>query len=541
MYNIIIANGANLTNNSTLNVYGNFGQDGTLTSSSSSNVILVGSGILSGSTTFRNLEITGTYTVGSVITDKTSVTGVLKKTSGTLTTSNKLTLVSTATGSALIQELGGTLIGKAYIQHYTNGIIGYHQFGCPVNDATVSTWSSSFPITGANNAQAWIPSKYGTLQIYNEVANTTSSLDTGYYNYTSLSGLLTPGKGFSAYLVGATTLSTFGTPNNGVLTIPVTRTAGTNDPRGWNLVSNPYPSPISWTALKANNPNMFADASCYIWKTTGFKNGVWAEFNGTVGTNSSGNVDIINSSQGFFIYVNKTGTLSFNNTLRNYTNLTPSIFGTGTVANQINVSVNDLSSGESDEAIAYTGFEENQSRKMEQPLEAMNPTISFDVNGTKASINIIKDINTETVLPLNVSTPVTGSYSLKFEIKNTQLPVYLKDALNGTLTDVKSVGEVFITTTAVETVNRFSIVFKAPKVLVQDGYIVYAESNNIVVTNPVRTGATIVVYNTLGQLVAKTVMNGNSITLPMSTTSSHYVVKILESSGGNVVKQVIIK
>jgi hypothetical protein len=33
-------------------------------------------------------------------------------------TSDKLTLVANAKGSALIEENGGTLNGKAYIQHY---------------------------------------------------------------------------------------------------------------------------------------------------------------------------------------------------------------------------------------------------------------------------------------------------------------------------------------------------------------------------------------------------------------------------------------
>ncbi len=538
--NINIAKGASLTNNTNLDIYGNFADSGVCINGNNSIVILKGSGTVSGITTFRNLEIQGTYTVGSTFADKISVTGILKTTSGTLNTSDKLTLVSNASGTALIQENGGSLLGKAYVQHFTSGANGYHHFSSPVNGATVSSWSNSFPITGANNATSWVQSKVGTLQTYNEVANTTSLLDSGYYNYTSLSGALTPGKGFTAWLNSLPTLNTFGTPNSGTINIPVTHTVGTNDPRGWNFVGNPYPSPISWTALKSINPGLFGDASCYLWKSTGGKNGVWQEFNGTVGVNGAG--DIINSSQGFFVYVNASGVLTFNNSVRNYTYLSPVIFGANAVANHIRVSVNDAMSGESDEVVTYTNsYAASFSKKMAQPIEATNPTIAFDVKGTKAAINVLKDVEVNSELPLIISTPVAGNYTLKIAANNTTLPVYLKDAFNGTLTDVKLTGEVLITTTATETANRFSLVFKAPTQELNAAYNVFTKANNIVVTNPATTGATIVVYNTLGQQVASVIMTSTTTSIPVNSTSSHYVVKILDNKGAIVVKQVIIK
>ena len=460
VHNLAIDAGQTLTNNATLSVNGDLVNSGTLTNGNSSNVVLLGTGTLSGNNTFNNLEVQGTYNVGSSTADKISVTGILKKTSGSLTTSDKLTLISNALGSALIEDNGGTLTGKAYIQHFTSGNYGYHHFSSPVSGATVSSWSNSFPITGANGATSWVASKVGTLQTYNEVDNTTSLLDSGYYNYTSLSAPLTPAMGFTAWLNSLPTLNTFGIPNNGTINIPVTHTAGSNAPRGWNFVGNPYPSPISWTALKALNPGLFGDASCYLWKSTGGKNGIWQAFDGTVGANGAG--DIINSSLGFFVYVNASGTLTFDNSVRNYSFLSPEIFGTNTAANQIRVSVNDAVSGETDEAVTYTSSAASISRKMLQPLEAKNPTIAFDVNGTKAAIDVIKTYDANTVLPLTISTPKTGSYTLKIAANNTTLPVYLKDAVTGTYTDVKATDEVSITTTATETANRYSLVFANP-------------------------------------------------------------------------------
>jgi len=537
--NLAIDAGQTLTNNTTLSVNGDLTNNGSLMNSITSNVVLLGTGTLVGNNTFSNLEIQGNYKVGSTTLDKVAVTGILKKSSGTFTTSDKLTLVSNANGSALIQENGGTLTGKAYIQHYTSGANGYHHFSSPVSGATVSSWSNSFPITGPNALNTTTSKQFGTLQVYDEVDNTTSLLDSSYYNYTSLSGALTPGKGFTAWLNSLPTLNTFGTPNNGTITIPLTHSAGSNAPRGWNFVGNPYPSPISWTALKSLNPGLFGDASCYLWKSSGGHNGTWVAFDGTVGTNGAG--DIINSSLGFFVYVNATGTLTFDNSVRNYSYLSPEIFGTLTASNQIRVSVSDAVSGETDEAVAYTSNTASISRKMQQPLEALNPTIAFDVNRTKVAINTLKSIDESTVLPLTITTPKAGNYTLKFTAHNTSLPVYLKDAVTGTLTDVKANSEVFITTTATETANRYSIVFSAPIAEANNAYNVFAKANSIVVSSHNTTGATILVYNTLGQQVAKAIATSTTTTIPVSSTASHYVVKILDNKGTNVVKHVIVK
>ena len=178
---------------------------------------------------------------------------------------------------------------------------------------------------------------------------------------------------------------------------------------------------------------------------------------------------------------------------------------------------------------------------MLQPIEAKNATIAFDVNGEKAAIDVIKSIDANTILPLTISTPKVGNYTLKVSANNTTLPVYLKDAVLGTFTDVKANSEVFITTTATETANRFSLVFSAPISEAANNYSVFAKANSIVVTNPSSNGAMIVVYNELGQQVARAIMNSTTTIIPMSSTSAHYVVKIMEAKGANVVKQVIIR
>ena len=478
---LVIQSGATLTNNGTLTLYGNFADSGSLISGSSSSIVMMGaSGTISGTDTFTNLEIQGNYGIGASANDKVYVTGKLIKTSGTLSTSDKLTLISNASGSALIEENGGALSGKAYIQHYAGGNFGYHHFSSPISDGTVNSWSNAFPITGPDGAPSWL-SNWGSLQIYDEVDNGFSILDSGYYNYTATSNALTPGKGYTAWLNSLPTLNTFGTPNNGAISIPVTHSTGTNAPKGWNFVGNPYPSPISWKALKTLNPGLFGDASCYLWKASGVAtNGTWTAYDGTVGVNGAG--DVINSSLGFFVYVTNSGTLNFNNTVRTYSYTNPEIFGIkSTPTGILRISIKDESARTTDEIVAYTSNQAGFSRKMAQPATATNATIAFDVNGTKAAINTLTTIDSKTELPITVLTPRAGTYTVSLSTKNINLPVYMKDAVTGTYTELSAATK--ITTTSSETAGRYSLVFSMPNSIVKSQLSIYP--------NPAKSSVTV--------------------------------------------------
>ena len=508
--NMIIESGAKLTNNATFNVFGNFADTGRFVSAAGSHVVLMGGiGIVSGVDTFANLDIRGDYAVGSTSNDRIYIKERLIKTSGVLTTNNKLTLLSDSTATALIQDNGGILSGKAYIQHYASGNFGYHHFSSPVSGATVNSWSNAFPITGPDGAPSWL-SNWGSLQYYDEEANTTAWLDSSYFNYTALSNALTPGQGYTAWLNSLPTLNTYGTPNNGAISIPVTHTAGTNDPKGWNFVGNPYPSPISWSSLKALNPGLFGDASCYLWKASGTGiNGTWTAYDGTVGVNGAG--DVINSSLGFFVYVNNSGTLNFNNSVRTYTYTSPEIFGAKSNAvNMIRLSIKDAVAKTTDEAVVYTSYRESFSKKMAQPAGATNATIAFDVKGTKAAINVLRSIDSKTELPITLLTPKAGTYAISLNTKNIDLPVYLKDAVTGTYTDLSANATVTVTTSAKETAGRYSLVFKQSTVD-RLPITVYPNPAKSVVTVKGNHIASVQVIDNLGRVVkvvsAKDAMN----------------------------------
>jgi hypothetical protein len=531
--NITIGSGATVTNNSTLNVYGNWKNSGSFAAGTGTVTLNGTTDTLTGYNTFNNLTIAGTYIIGTAATDTVAVTGILSLGTGSFATNNKLTLKSTSSKTALIAENEGNLTGKIRVERYISGSTGYHHLSSPASDAFVSNWMPYFPIVGTNSVNASLKGQGGSLQVYREAGNIYTVLDSNYYNYTSPDNSLTPAKGFVARLnTLPITLATYGTPNNGTVTIQATSSSSSNvNVRGWNLLGNPYPSPISWTALKALNPTAFGDPSCYIWKSTGGLNGVWQTYNGTAGTNGVGNV--IASSQGFFVYVNSTSTITYNNTVRTQ-DLSPTFFSS-TQPREVRLSiVNPSNTDESDEIVAYTktSADETSSIKPAQPLEATNPTIAFVIGGKEVGIHTADVLNGNTELPLSIKTPYVGIYTLKLGNYNAGMPIYLKDNLKNIYTDLQA-GEATIQTTKAVTAGRYSIVFKkAIGDVIANQYNVFSSNHSIVVTNatPV-TNTRVLVYNSIGQLITQATMNGTTVTIPVSNNLTAYVVKVVGANG----------
>ncbi len=549
--NITISIGASLTNNGTLNISGNWVNSGVPTLGGKGNIVLLSSSAatLSGYTIFNNLEIAGNYSVGplvadNILVDSIAVTGILKKTSGSLTTNGKVTLKSTSNQTALIQENGGTLTGNINMERYIGGANGYHHISSPVTNNTVGNWGKYFSITGVNNiaASAAGVGKIATLQEYRESANKKSILDSAFYHFTNPSAITTSGKGLTAWLSKVpTTLVSTGTPANGTISVPVTFAATNATTRGWNLIGNPYPSPISWSALRSLNPGVWGDQACYIWKATKGVNGQWQTYNGTVGTNGVGNV--IASTQAFFVLVNQSTNITYNNSIRT-SDVNPTFFGSAQLQQLRLQIVNPANLAETDEVVAYTKVGIAQpiaSVKPPMPAEATNASLSFVHEGKQAAIEALADFKAGDELALNISTPVAGVYLLKVGEYNNNLPAYLKDAKTGSYTELKAGTEIAIATEATTSNTRYSVVFGRPAAAVaaaNNTYKVFAAKKAIQVTNSVAVNnAKVVVYNTLGQQIATATMNGTRLNIPVSaSTNATYVVKI----AGEIVAKVIV-
>jgi hypothetical protein len=256
---------------------------------------------------FDNLTIeAGSTTL--VNTAGQTVSGILLC-NGALNAGGKMTLLSTATGTALIDGTGtGNVTGNITMQRYLPSGFGYKYLSSPFQDAVVAELGEEIDLL----------SSFSTIYRYDE--NRTSG---GWVSYKNPSGLLNPLAGYSANF-GASklpeTAEIEGVVSNGSLEVTL---YNHNHPytKGFNLVGNPYPSPIDWDAPSGWTKDNIDNAVYYFRAdSTDQYAGTYSAY--IAGMSSDGMADnIIPSMQGFFVHVTDgawpvAGTLGVNNSVR---------------------------------------------------------------------------------------------------------------------------------------------------------------------------------------------------------------------------------
>jgi hypothetical protein len=235
-----------------------------------------------------------------------------------------LTLRSDNTGTALVVNNGvGTVQGAtAAVQRYLDGArnngLGYRHLSAPVSGSTVAdlaTASYSPTVNSAYNTSAapGTVQPYPTVYGYSEdrLATATSNLsafDKGWYSPADLSDPLTVGKGYTVNLGAAQAVDFVGTLNNGDYTQTLTRRNQTTD-GGWQLLGNPYPAPLDYSLVTADD-RAGLEGAMYVHQSTGQYVGTYRSY-----VNGIGN-SIIPMGQGFFVRV-ASGQTSATLALRN--------------------------------------------------------------------------------------------------------------------------------------------------------------------------------------------------------------------------------
>jgi hypothetical protein len=215
-------------------------------------------------TNFTYDRTSQTITLG----DTVEITGMVTPTAGLLATSDKLKLISNATGDAGILEGSGSYIsGAVTVQRYIPSSGRRWRFlSSPSVGATLADWQTDIYITGSGGAtngfDATVSNQAGVYS-YNEAA--TGDLNQGWTEAGNITDALTPGKGFRIFVRGdrspgrldgsistqnAVTLKIVKSVTSGdVNMLPTYTSTGVLANDGWNLMGNPYPCAIDWNAF----------------------------------------------------------------------------------------------------------------------------------------------------------------------------------------------------------------------------------------------------------------------------------------------------
>ncbi|MCE3229621.1 MAG: hemagluttinin repeat-containing protein [Bacteroidetes bacterium] len=217
---------------------------------------------------------------------------------GDLTTNGNVSLMSTSALKGRLGKMGATatITGNLNVRTFAlGGSTGWAQLGASgIDNLTFNDWYNYIPMAIEGSATG-VTSAGGYY--FESVQGWTESDVNGYDTLITVNSPITIGKGYWVYLGNGASVTTdmtwdvTGTPFTGPTTIPVTFNAGAQ--AGFNLIANPYPSPISWSAL--HNGMAGVNDAVYIYNA----DGPYASFVGGVGTN--GGSDVIAMGQGFYV------------------------------------------------------------------------------------------------------------------------------------------------------------------------------------------------------------------------------------------------
>lgn len=599
--NLLIEDGTLLLNSGMLDLNGN---KLTVSSVGFSTADFSGSGTIGGSSTSA-LEINAPSIIGSLQMDPSanSLGGLILNSNGqTLTIGNALdiidsvlvsdgtldlngnvTLKASGTRVARVAAIGatGTITGTGTVENFfPAGQGGWALIGANgVNGQTIANLDSQIPMTcnGCAYGQSSLGAWFNSVQSWDEPTCFYDTLVTS-------STAMTPGKGFWVYL--STSLSSgssnmtwnfSGSLQQGAFTLPVSYNfnscssstiSGASD--GFNLLANPYPSPISWENLLAIGSNgSDLGSSVYFWNRS---SAAASDYNGVshVGT-GPGATDIIPAGEGF--YVDNSGgftsSVSFNESAK--TNLNTGSMFRSAPKNNNYLRLRVTGQYDTDDAVftlipnATTGYDRYDTKK-----QFSSPGYGGSTNGAYSkytsistqdktsgmflSINGYPPSSYSVAIPVLVRVSTTGSYTITAdEFSNYGSCAVIRDKLTNAYHDLKVSPYVFNISDTTNT-PRFELI-----VCESGGGIVsikdlYSSTNISIVQNdgvpvvktifPQSTDVVISVFNVLGQQLCNDIkISGTETTTSLNNLNLHGQVVLIKVTAGNesVTKKLIVE
>lgn len=380
---------------------------------------------------------------------------------------------------------------------------------------------------------------------------------------------------------GAVMATFTGYPTNGAFTYPIVNSNIANmSKRGYNLVSNPYPSNIDLITLYAINSGASGNLSptFTFWDNNAnnktqqmgdtYPGQAYAQFIATTpptegtGILATGDATIaegtkkptryVKMGQGFMVQSKVASyQLQFNNTIRTTDKGTVSFFGKGTQDATAPVDrywLNMISPNNIAAQMAVVYFDGGVNGFANDDALSLggSDAVYSMVDSERVSINGRSSFGDADVVPLGTSQFMAGKYTIAVEKKEGVFAggqyIYLKDKLTGILTDL-SLGSYTFEAKAGESTGRFEIVYKPGSYLAttensEDEIAVYRDASDFVIRSRAAKITAVEVYDAAGRLIYE--MKPNSIKAVINSSamlSGIYLLKI-NYKGISVVKKI---
>jgi len=413
----------------------------------------------------------------------------LAVTNGTVNSGGNIFIKADANQKARVAPLGtnASITGNVTVETFApSGATGWTNLSaCGVSNQSVSAWTDDFYISCPSGCP--ITFSFTSIYSYNEPAVTNCySCAAHYIPTTGSTQALQNGIGYYVYLGTSTyTTSNIHIDMTGPLvmknavTIPLTLTGPVNTDNGWNLIGNPFASPISFTnilsSMGASSNNIVP--TIYVWNPDlNGGSGDFASYNITSGSmpplGSGGVGNDISIGQGFFVRVLNNVNLVTNENWKSSTNVQNPLLKVNSNAIPTLPHLLTLKLSGPNQYETYTGISVHPSSTYGFDnlydvyfLGSSYPAPRFMslAGGKECKINCIPSISPVYTVELKALTGVTGTYTISASNLNSFLSgvcISLYDKFTGMSQNLNSGSYVF-TLHDTTTVPRFILTLQS--------------------------------------------------------------------------------
>lgn len=501
----------------------------------------------------------------------------------TFATSSNLTLKSTNALTARLGALGAgaSITGSVTVETVIpGGSTGWANLGVRgVNAQTISNWDT-YVSSGAANGMpmtcigcAYTPSDVPTGW-FKSIQGWDESSSYGYDSTVTSSTAMNPGTGFWVYVGdGFSTTNDLkvinsGTLKTGQVVIGVTNFAQS----GFNLIANPYPSPISWNKVMAVSSNSSSiNGAIYAFNAN---SGIYTSYSGSLASNPAPNgIDsVIAGGQGFYVESASGGVVTF----QEYMKVSKNTSANPLIRTSANSGVGKVLriklAGSADNDVTTIRIHQDATPNFDKVFDAKKlvaspgyigypgaydkyTTISTtDILNEFYSINSLPPLSNSLSVPILARVSTSGTYTLQtYDFKDFDMCVGLIDKLDNSYHDIRNAPYVF-TISDTTSAPRFELILCKDESLNTVGVSQNAsESNSILIgqdaTNAFvktvfekNTKASISVFNIMGQKLVNDIQVEGTVTttaLPLELHNQVVLIKVTTDKE-SVTKKVVL-